>query len=431
MTSTAAPIALETANLPSTVQQIVFETPVLDIHTHLYPPAYEQLSLWGIDELVNYHYLIAETFRSSPVQPQQFWAMSKTEQADLIWKTLFVDNTPVSEACRGVVKVMSTFGLNPNASSLKDARAFFASRSASEHVDDVLRRANVTSVVMTNDVFDKTEATLWREKPANDPRFHAVLRMDPVLNNWQKAHEVISEQGYAADLDPTGSTIKATREFLDAWIARLKPLYLAVSLPPTFAYPDDSIRTRMLDEVVLPTCRAHNLPFAMMIGVRKQVNPALRDAGDAVGHSDIGAVDRICLKHPENKFLVTMLSRENQHELCVSTRKFSNLMLFGCWWFMNNPSIVSEITDERLELLGTSFIPQHSDARILDQLIYKWDHSRHWISESLVKAYSALIRDGWKLTDDQIRRDVQRMFQDNFRQFAGMPSYEATTKAAR
>jgi hypothetical protein len=342
-----------------------------------------------------------------------------------------VDNTPVSEACRGVVKVMSTFGLDPNASSLKDARTFFASRSASEHVDDVLRRANVTSVVMTNDIFDKAEAALWREKPTNDPRFRAVLRMDPVLNNWQKAHEVISGQGYAADLDPTGSTIKATREFLDAWIARLKPLYLAVSLPPTFAYPDDSIRTRMLDEVVLPTCRAHNLPFAMMIGVRKQVNPALRDAGDAVGHSDIGAVDRICLQHPENKFLVTMLSRENQHELCVSTRKFSNLMLFGCWWFMNNPSIVSEITDERLELLGTSFIPQHSDARILDQLVYKWDHSRRWISESLVRAYSALIRDGWKLTDDQIRRDVQRMFQDNFRQFAGMPAYEARAKAAR
>ncbi len=30
-------------------------------------------------------------------------------------------------------------------------------------------------------------------------------------------------------------------------------------------------------------------------------------------------------------------------------------MPFGCCWFLNNPSIVSEITCERLELLGPSF----------------------------------------------------------------------------
>ena len=91
-----------------------------------------------------------------------------------------------------------------------------------------------------------------------------------------------------------------------------------------------------------------------------------------------------------------------------------------------------EITDERLELLGTSFIPQHSDARILDQFIYKWNHSRYWISESLVRAYSALVRDGWRLTTEQIRRDVQRMFQDNFRQFAGLPAFERKqSEAAR
>ena len=37
-------------------------------------------------------------------------------------------------------------------------------------------------------------------------------------------------------------------------------------------------------------------------------------------------------------------------------------MPFGCWWFLNNPSIVQEITRERIEMLGTSFIPEHPDA---------------------------------------------------------------------
>ena len=40
------------------------------------------------------------------------------------------------------------------------------------------------------------------------------------------------------------------------------------------------------------------------------------------------------------------------------------------------PSLIDEITRMRFELLGTSIIPQHSDGRVLDQLLYKWDHSR-------------------------------------------------------
>ena len=191
-------------------------------------------------------------------------------------------------------------------------------------------------------------------------------------------------------------------------------------MPFTFTYPDDSPRTRLIREVVLPTCLQHNIPFALMIGVSRQVNPALKDAGDSVGYADTASVERICAENPGVRFLVTMLSRENQHALCVAARKFSNLMPFGCWWFLNNPSIVEEITAERLELLGSTMIPQHSDARILDQLIYKWAHSRRTISRALSESYSRLVADGYPLTRKQIDRDVERMFSGNFRRWVGL-----------
>jgi len=114
------------------------------------------------------------------------------------------------------------------------------------------------------------------------------------------------------------------------------------------------------------------------------------------------------------KFLATYLSRENQHELCVAARKFNNLMPFGCWWFLNNPSIVSEITRERLELLGPSFIPQHSDARVLEQLIYKWKHARKEIADALADTYQNLLSSGRAVTAEEISRDVVRMFSGNF-----------------
>jgi hypothetical protein len=165
-----------------------------------------------------------------------------------------------------------------------------------------------------------------------------------------------------------------------------------------------------------------DLPFAMMIGSKLRVNPSLNEGGDMVGAADVQSVVRMCNDFPNNRFLVTMLARENQHELAVAARKFGNLMIFGCWWFVNNPSLIEEITRMRVELLGVSFIPQHSDARVLDQLIYKWDHSREVIAGVLVDKYIDVAATGWQPSEDEIRRDVRRLFHDNFDQFLGTPS---------
>ena len=94
-------------------------------------------------------------------------------------------------------------------------------------------------------------------------------------------------------------------------------------------------------------------------------------------------------------------------------------MPFGCCWFLNNPSIVSEITCERLELLGPSFIPQDSDARVLEQLIYKWSHARVVIAASLSETCEQLLQSGRAVTREEIVRDVTRMFSGNFRAWVG------------
>jgi hypothetical protein len=175
----------------------------------------------------------------------------------------------------------------------------------------------------------------------------------------------------------------------------------------------------MLERVVLPVAAEFGLPFAMMIGSTLQVNPSLRTAGDTVELSDVASLVRLLRAYPQNKFLVTMLARENQHELCVAARKFRNLMIFGCWWFLNNPSLVDEITRMRVELLGTSMIPQHSDARVLEQIVYKWDHSRQIIADVLVEKYRDLAATGWKVSQAEVERDVKLFYQDNFKNFLG------------
>ena len=73
------------AELARRVESIVAQTPVSDIHTHLYDPACGELLLWGIDELLIYHYLVAETFRFSHLPYEKFFALPKSRQAEIIW----------------------------------------------------------------------------------------------------------------------------------------------------------------------------------------------------------------------------------------------------------------------------------------------------------------------------------------------------------
>lgn len=115
--------------------------------------------------------------------------------------------------------------------------------------------------------------------------------------------------------------------------------------------------------------------------------------------------------------MATFLSRVNQHELCVVANKFRNLHIYGCWWYCNNPSIIEEITKMRIEMLGTGITLQHSDARVLDQLIYKWKHSRKIISSVLVEKYKDLLKTGWKITEANIRRDVGRYMGASYEEF--------------
>ncbi len=409
--------------------RIVADTAIFDMHTHLFPPAFGGLSRWGIDNLLTYHYLVAEVMRATDVSPQQFRQMPQSAQADLIWDALFVRSTPLSEATRGVVRVLSALGVDPAQRDLRQARAFFRDTTAEAQVDLVFERAGVSAVVMTNDPFDRTESEIWRRGRPADSRFKAALRIDPLLNEWDVARQTLSAAGYAVSAQVDNRSIAEARRFVDEWIQRMDPLYLAVSLPDDFVWPEDSPRGQLIEHVVLPVCRDHRLPFAMMVGVRRAVNPALGDAGDGVGRADVSAIQRLCRLHPSNRFLVTMLSRENQHELCVAARKFANLMPFGCWWFLNNPSIVSEITRERLELLGPTFVPQHSDARILEQLLYKWPHSRRNIADALADQYAGVVENGRPVSTAEIARDVRRLFSDNFLNWTGRSSMVAAAPA--
>ena len=403
-------------SIQSLVQKVLADTAVVDIHTHLYDPAFKDMLLWGIDDLLTYHYLVSEFFRVRPdLDYDSFWNMQKQKRADLIWKHLFRERSPISESCVGVLTVLNALGLDSNTDSLKEIRSYFRSISLSDYVNKVLQLAKVQCVYMTNDPLDPAERDVWEKGFERDERFLAALRLDSALISWPSAVDKLRAMDYSLDSSLSKQTISEVRRYLNDWCEKFDAHYMAISLPPSFRYPDaESSITNLMIKAVFPTARARNIPVAMMLGVKKLVNPRLQLAGDSVGKSSIETLERIANDFSDLKFLITMLSRENMHELCVAARKFNNIIPFGCWWFLNTPIFIHEITTMRFETLGISFIAQHSDARVLDQLIYKWSHSRAIIGDVLSEKYQNIIKAGWVVTEGDIKRDINLLLNQRF-----------------
>ena len=213
MIQTPSTSVVNAGDLQTVVHQTIDSQPIVDVHTHLYTPGFgtpvpnasghvdpNGLSLWGIDELVTYHYLIAEVYRVVPASRfpyEQFWKMTKRQQADHIWKHLFIEHTPISEACRGVLTTLQHLGLDPNEKSLDKYRPFFDKQDPSKFIDKVMEISHVKSITMTNPVFDDNERARWLANPqvGVDPRFKAVLRIDPILRDYPAAAKQMSGLG--------------------------------------------------------------------------------------------------------------------------------------------------------------------------------------------------------------------------------------------
>lgn len=404
-------MAAEPSETRALVREVMSHLAVHDIHTHLFDPGMGDLLLSGIDELLVYHYHVAELFRVRPdLPPERFFAMPRTEQADLVWRELFVARSPLSEVGVGVTTLLAELGLDPAAQDLREARTWFAARDVRQRVDEVFDLARVERVCMTNDPLDPHERQVWERGFARDRRFDAALRLDSAIVGWPQACASLRALGHAVDERLEPSCRREVARYLEEWIERMQARYMAVSLPPSFRYPDDLDPTAiLLGEVVTKVAAERGLPVALMIGVRRGVNPRLGLAGDGSGGADVGSVERLARDHPDVRFLVTLLSREDQHSLCVTARKFANVVPFGCWWFVNQPRLIEEITAMRLDLLGPTFVPQHSDARVLEQLVFKWARSRRVLGEVLADRYAELAIAGRPIDAEIVERDLRIM----------------------
>ncbi len=114
------------------------------------------------------------TAPTGSITPDQFYALNKTEQANIIWNALFLQRTPLSEAARGVITTLTRLGLlsiceSNQTSTPPDLNAIRASEQqivkdlgVEAYCNMIFDIAGVRYAVMTNVPFDPEEAKNWR-----------------------------------------------------------------------------------------------------------------------------------------------------------------------------------------------------------------------------------------------------------------------------
>jgi len=128
------------------------------------PQPFGPLMLWGIDELLTYHYLVAEVMRVSELSYEQFWTMPRAPRPIISAET--VPRAPshqrgLPRRGHGAAQARPRSGIEgPGRLSRLFPRA-----EARAILDTVFKAANVHTVVMTNDVLDPFERHYWLRTP--------------------------------------------------------------------------------------------------------------------------------------------------------------------------------------------------------------------------------------------------------------------------
>ena len=392
-------------NISTHLFKSISSTPIFDLHTHLFPPTHKSYFLLGFKNLLNYHYLIAELLTATNINASTFYSYNEDEKASLVWSELFVKRTPVSEACAGVLTILKELNIEINNNEFSLISDQYDKKIKSDK--KILELSNVSSLVMTNNPFDLDEWSLFENNDWDKKIYFASLRLDDLILNYEESLKKAKDQTLVRDED-------SIITYLEKCYLQSNPVYAAVSLnTDTFnTLFDDSTWTSILEWL-----QRKKLPLSLMLGVKRAVNINFGLAGDGIGDINLKELSNLCNNFPKNNFLVTCLSLNDQHELTVLARKHPNLRIFGFWWFMNQPTIIKQILKMRIDMLGFSFIPQHSDARVSDQLIYKWNHFKKILHPILLEYYQDLINKNFPVSESIVQRDIQRLFSGNAKNF--------------
>jgi hypothetical protein len=353
-------------------------------------------------------------FGGGHIDPATFYSWELKKQGDFTWQTLFVDaaSDPFDEGCHGVIVALQALGFDPNATDLKQVREYYADTDPLEIQRRCRELAGVNRIVGTQDVFNDAERSYY-ENGEWEEFYLSGYRLDELVLHYPRAVGKLNSLGYQVSNDPSEqATISEIRRFIKDWHGKLhNVVYGACSFPPHCQVHDISTQEgAVLHHSVLPTFKELGLPFFMMPGAIRQLQPTWREAGDGAGLADMYPYQQLVRRHAHNAFFITPLHNGNQYDASVMSCHNHNIMAVGHWWFNLHPGLVEKDLRMRLEMTGDRFIAFNSDARVMENLVPKWQRFRSILAKVLTDKYQDLHDTSRHITRTGIAKTLKTLF---------------------
>lgn len=405
----------ETRNM---IWTVVHETPAVDVRVCLNPPFFTP-SVSMVDSLLTSPKILEEFFRlrawSQPglgidgMLNGEAYVRSLTvdELADIVWRQMFVEHTPLSETARAVLTSLGLFGFDVGSGDLRLLRERSEELSAGERLEKSLGLANLDHVLYPVESMDFLAP---ESEPPSHPAFCPVLGLNQLLGDWKESARKLRLLGFGLKAKVDEFAPMELRRHLAGEIARLNPIAVSLDWPCGVRIRDDGVG-RLVREALIPLCREHRLAFVMAVG-----NPDGSE-GPAGGVEELSS---LWDDNPDVNFLLVPAEEEQLSTAVAAAGRRRNLLLCGPDRPFSGPVGMKGFTACRLERLGASFHYCHSGAATVEELAGCWAHHRWTLGETLLGRYSELWRTGWRFGEAEVRRDVVALLGGNARMFLGM-----------
>jgi glucuronate isomerase len=382
--------------------------PLVDPHSHINP---HQPAARSLDDILGYHYY-TELAHSAGLDKRALAAEVDPRErvrAILGYMDRF-DNTAqyswFMEIARTFLGFVGGRVTSADCDWICDSAERLLAQPSWE--EQVLRRAHVEQVFLTNDFDDPLEGF-------DTQRYIPCLRTDDLVFHLEKP-EVRQRLAKATGIevgDPS-SLRQAIGKLFEHFTER-GARACAISLPPTFSpYPCEEqafaagiafacgkkgalARDRALGDLAAGVfwtlaqhCSEFKLPFDLMIGVNRRVYRDGVYQGQDLFDQRTSLIQYAELFNafPEVTFPLSVLSSGQNQELVSYSWIFPNVVTHGHWWYSNIPAYIEPDLRARLEAVPkVKQIGYYSDAYKLEFILPKYNMYRRLLARVLADAF--------------------------------------------
>ncbi len=396
------------------ISDAILQMPIICIHSHIdaFHPASTNLA-----ELLGYHYYTE--LANSAVYEENWIAVDMEPELiveRVVSKLHHVDQSAQYSWLIHLAKVFFGFQhdrLTPeNAAELYDAVAE-AGRDPVGHEQRVCELSNLQCISLTNNFFERLDGF--------DPSVYLpCLRTDDLVF---KLHLPETAEAIART---TGIEMDTLQDFHDALTAIFRrfmdhqAISAAISMPPNFVTRDvpESIAsaafTKALDgradgeelallqayvmNCIADGCREHNIPFQLMIGVRRGLYPHGVYQGQDLFTPTSTMEDYAYLfsAYPDVDFPVSILPITQEQELRTYGWLVHNVYPSGHWWYANIPEDIAPALAARIGAFPKNKgLGYYSDAYKLEFVLPKFTMYKEVLASVLTERVIQSQKSRW------------------------------------